>query len=158
MDGTAVRVAINGFGRIGRQVLRQIARMGRGMDVVVVNSVRAKPELCAPLFKYDSVFGRFPGTVEHDDDRLVIDGRPVRITDQADPLLCPWHAFDVDVVVEATGRFTHRDHAVAHLRAAARTVLITPPARYEDLTGGMGVNDDQPDPDRHHVEPRPPRP
>jgi glyceraldehyde 3-phosphate dehydrogenase len=151
MDGTAVRVAINGFGRIGRQVLRQISRSGPGMDVVVVNSVRAKPEMCAHLFKYDSVFGRFPGTVEHDEESLIIDGRSVRITDQADPLLCPWHAFDVDVVVEATGRFTHRDSAVAHLRAGARKVLITAPARYEDLTVVVGVNDDQYDPDRHHV-------
>src|SRR5207249_325116 len=92
----------------------------------VVNSVRAKPELCAHLFKYDSVFGRFPGTVEHDEDHLVIDGRPVRITAQADPLLCPWHAFDVDVVVEATGRFTHRDDAVAHRRARAATLNMTP--------------------------------
>ena len=82
-------MAINGFGRIGRQVLRQIARAGPGLEVVVVNSVRAKPDLCAHLFKYDSVFGRFPGTVEHDDDHLVIDGHPVRITAQADPLLCP---------------------------------------------------------------------
>src|SRR5919108_104229 len=78
MDGTVVRVAINGFGRIGRQVLRQIARSGPDMDVVVVNSVRAKPDLCAHLFKYDSVFGRYPGTVEHDDEHLVID-------DQYDP-------------------------------------------------------------------------
>ena len=151
MDGTVVRVAINGFGRIGRQVLRQIAGSDTGLDVVVVNSVRAKPEMCAHLFKYDSVFGRFAGTVEHDDEHLVINGRPVRITDQADPLLCPWHAFDVDVVIEATGRFTHRDQAVTHLRAGARKVLITAPGRYEDLTVVMGVNDDQYDPDRHHI-------
>jgi glyceraldehyde 3-phosphate dehydrogenase len=151
MDGATVRIGINGFGRIGRQVLRQIARSAPDMDVVVVNSVRAKPELCAHLFKYDSVFGRYQGTVDHDDDNLIVDGRQVRITSQADPLLCPWHAFGVDVVIEATGRFTHRDHAVAHLRAGARKVLITAPARYEDLTVVMGVNDDQYDPDRHHV-------
>jgi len=151
MDSAVVRVGINGFGRIGRQVLRQIARSARDMDVVVVNSVRAKPELCAHLFKYDSVFGRYQGTVDHDDDHLIVDGRQVRITSQADPLLCPWHAFDVDVVIEATGRFTHRDHASAHLRAGARKVLITAPARYEDLTVVMGVNDERYEPDRHHV-------
>ncbi|MDQ1514452.1 MAG: hypothetical protein QOE80_282 [Actinomycetota bacterium] len=151
MEETAVRVAINGFGRIGRQVLRQIAHSAPGIDVVVVNSVRAKPDLCAHLFKYDSVFGRFQGIVDHDDDHLVIDGHPVRITAQADPLLCPWHAFDVDVVIEATGRFTHRDEAVAHLRAGAHKVLITAPARYEDLTVVMGVNDSEYDGDRHHV-------
>ena len=151
MDRAAVRIGINGFGRIGRQVLRQIARSAPDMDVVVVNSVRAKPELCAHLFKYDSVFGRYQGTVDHDDDHLIVDGLQVRITSQADPLLCPWHAFDVDVVIEATGRFTHRDQASAHLRAGARKVLITAPARYDDLTVVMGVNDDQYDPDRHHV-------
>ena len=151
-EGTPVRVAINGFGRIGRQVLRQIAaHSAPGIDVVVVNSVRAKPDLCAHLFKYDSVFGRFPGTVEHDEENLVIDGHHVRVTAQADPLLCPWHAYDVDVVIEATGRFTHRDQAVAHLRAGARKVLITAPARYEDITIVMGVNDGEYDPDRHHV-------
>jgi glyceraldehyde 3-phosphate dehydrogenase len=151
MDGTKVRIGINGFGRIGRQVLRQIAKSAPDMDVVVVNSVRAKPELCAHLFKYDSVFGRYQGTVDYDENHLIVDGLQVRITAQADPLLCPWHAFDVDVVVESTGRFTHRDQASAHLRAGARKVLITAPGRYEDLTVVMGVNDDQYDPDRHHV-------
>jgi glyceraldehyde 3-phosphate dehydrogenase len=151
MDRTGIRVAVNGFGRIGRQVLRQIARAGHDIEVVVVNSVRAKPDLCAHLFKYDSVFGRFPGTVDFDDDNLIIDGRTVRVTAQADPLLCPWHAFDIDVVVEATGRFTHREEASAHLRAGARKVLITAPGRYEDLTVVMGVNDSEYDPDRHHV-------
>jgi len=146
-----IKVAINGFGRIGRQVVRQIARSAPGIDVVVINSVRARPEVCAHLFKYDSVFGRFPGAVGHDDHHLIIDGRPVRITAQPDPLLCPWHPFDVDVVVEATGRFTQRDEAVAHLRAGARKVLITAPARHEDLTVVVGVNDREYDPDRHHV-------
>jgi glyceraldehyde 3-phosphate dehydrogenase len=151
MDGQKIRVAVNGFGRIGRQVVRQVARSAPDVEVVAINSVRARPEVCAHLFKYDSVFGRFAGTVAHDDDHLVIDGHPVRITAQADPLLCPWHAFDVDVVVEATGRFTHRDEAVAHLRAGARKVLITAPARYEDLTVVVGVNDTDYDADRHHV-------
>jgi glyceraldehyde 3-phosphate dehydrogenase len=151
MDGEKIRVAVNGFGRIGRQVVRQVARSAPDVEVVAINSVRARPELCAHLFKYDSVFGRFAGTVAHDDDHLVIDGHPVRITAQADPLLCPWHAFGVDVVVEATGRFTHRDEAVAHLRAGARKVLITAPARYEDLTVVVGVNDTDYDADRHHV-------
>jgi glyceraldehyde 3-phosphate dehydrogenase len=145
------RIAINGFGRIGRHVLRRIARVEPDLEVVVVNSIRARPEVCAHLFKYDSVFGRYPGEVGHDEENLVVDGRVIRITDQADPLLSPWHAFGVDVVVEATGRFTHREDAVSHLRAGARKVLITAPARYEDLTVVVGVNDHLYDADRHHI-------
>lgn len=146
-----MRIAINGFGRIGRQVLRRIALAEPGIEVAAVNSIRAEPAMCAHLLKYDSVFGRFPGKVDHDDKHLVVDGRTIRVTSEPDPLLCPWHAFDVDVVVEATGRFTHRDDAVAHLKAGARKVLITAPARYEDVTIVMGVNDHVYAPDRHHV-------
>jgi glyceraldehyde 3-phosphate dehydrogenase len=146
-----MRIAINGFGRIGRQVLRRIALAEPVIEVAVVNSIRAEPAVCAHLLKYDSVFGRFPGKVDHDDEHLVVDGRTIRVTSEPDPLLCPWHAFDVDVVVEATGRFTHRDDAVAHLKAGARKVLITAPARYEDVTIVMGVNDGAYDPERHHV-------
>jgi glyceraldehyde 3-phosphate dehydrogenase len=146
-----VRVAINGFGRIGRQVLRQVTRGHPDIDVVAVNSSRANAELCAHLFKYDSVFGRYDGEVVSDDGHLVVDGRPIRISDQSDPLLCPWHAFDVDVVVEATGRFTDRDQASQHLKAGARKVLITAPARYEDITLVVGVNDALYDAGRHHV-------
>ncbi|MGH8975768.1 MAG: type I glyceraldehyde-3-phosphate dehydrogenase [Acidimicrobiia bacterium] len=145
------RVAINGFGRIGRHVLRRIARTEPDLDVVAVNSIRAAPEICAHLLKYDSVFGRYPGDVTYDEKHLVVDGHVVRITDEADPILSPWHAFGVDVVVECTGRFTHREDAVSHLRAGARKVLISAPARYEDITVVVGVNDHLYDPDRHHV-------
>ncbi|HEY3241098.1 MAG TPA: type I glyceraldehyde-3-phosphate dehydrogenase [Acidimicrobiia bacterium] len=145
------RIAINGFGRIGRHVLRRIAQREPGIEVAVVNSIRAEPEVCAHLLKYDSVFGRYPGEVACDEDHLIVDGRTIRVTNQPDPLLCPWHAFDIDVVVEATGRFTNRDDAVLHLRAGARKVLITAPARYEDLTVVVGVNDRDYDPERHHV-------
>ncbi|HLF40351.1 MAG TPA: glyceraldehyde 3-phosphate dehydrogenase NAD-binding domain-containing protein, partial [Acidimicrobiia bacterium] len=106
-----VRVAINGFGRIGRQVMRLIARSEPDLEVVVVNSIRAKPDICAHLLKYDSVFGRYPGDVSSDDEHLIVDGRHIFVTSTADPLLSPWHAFDVDVVIEATGRFTDRDEA-----------------------------------------------
>ena len=146
-----MKIAINGFGRIGRQVLRRIAQSEPGIEVAVVNSIRAEPAVCAHLLKYDSIFGRYPGVVENDDKHLVVDGRTIRVTSEPDPLLCPWHAYGVDVVVEATGRFTHRDDAVAHLKAGARKVLITAPARYEDVTIVMGVNDDAYDPERHHV-------
>ncbi|MFN2388234.1 MAG: type I glyceraldehyde-3-phosphate dehydrogenase [Actinomycetota bacterium] len=146
-----VRVAINGFGRIGRQVLRQISSDHDDLEVVVINSVRAEPDLCAHLFKYDSVFGRYPGVVDHDDDHIIVDGHPIRVSAQPDPLLCPWHAYDVDVVIESTGRFTDRDAAAQHLKAGAAKVIITAPARYDDATIVMGVNDDIYDPDSHDV-------
>lgn len=147
----SIRVAINGFGRIGRQVLRRIAQGSADLEIVVVNSVRAKPHICAHLLKYDSVFGRYPGKVAHDEEHLIVDGRPIRVTDQPDPLLCPWHAFDVDVVVEATGHFTRREEAAQHLKAGAKKVLITAPAQYEDITIVYGVNHHLYDPSRHRV-------
>lgn len=146
-----VRVAINGFGRIGRQVVRRVIQSEADVDVVVVNSRKARPEICAHLLQYDSVLGRYPGEISHDDENLVVDGRTIRVTDRPEPLLCFWRAFDIDVVVEATGQFTHRDDAAYHLRAGARKVLVTAPARFEDLTVVVGVNDHLYDPDRHHV-------
>jgi glyceraldehyde 3-phosphate dehydrogenase len=148
----AVRLAINGFGRIGRQVLRRIAYTpDSGLEVVAINSVRTNADVCAHMFKYDSVFGRYPGKVEHDAKNLIVDGRAIRITDQPDPLLCPWHAYGVDIVVEATGRFTHREQAALHLKAGASKVVITAPGSYEDCTVVVGVNDDIYDPHRHRI-------
>lgn len=147
---TTTRLAINGFGRIGRQVLRRVVNEP-DLEVPVINSVRTRPEICAHLMKYDSVFGRYPGDVGFDDKHLIVDGHSIRVTDQPDPLLCPWHAYDIDVAVEATGRFTHREQAAQHLRAGASRVLITAPAKYEDVTIVMGVNDQAYDPDRHVV-------
>jgi glyceraldehyde 3-phosphate dehydrogenase len=146
-----VRVGINGFGRIGRQVLRQVTRSHPDVEVVVVNSARAKADMCAHLFKYDSVFGRYDGEVGNDEEHIFLEDRRIRVSDRSDPLLCPWHAFGVDVVVEATGSFTERDHAARHLQAGARKVVITAPGRYEDATLVVGVNDDIYDATRHHV-------
>jgi glyceraldehyde 3-phosphate dehydrogenase len=146
-----VRIAVNGFGRIGRQVVRRVLQEGRDLDLVVVNSRQARPEVLTYLLKYDSLHGRYPGEVSHHDGCLVIDDREIRVTDQPDPLLSPWDAFDIDVVVEATGRFTNRDSAAFHLRSGARKVLITAPARYDDFAVVVGVNDHLYDPDRHHV-------
>ena len=120
-------------------------------EVVTINSARANPEICAHLLKYDSVFGRYPGDVDTDETNLIVEGRTIRITDQRDPLLCPWHAYGVDVVIEATGHFTERDPAAKHLRAGAARVLITAPARYEDVTIVFGVNDQKYDPSRHRI-------
>jgi glyceraldehyde 3-phosphate dehydrogenase len=144
------RLTINGFGRIGRQVLRRVVNEP-DLEVPVINSVRTRPEICAHLMKYDSVFGRYPGDVGFDDKHLIVDGHSIRVTDQPDPLLCPWHAYDIDIAVEATGRFTHREQAAQHLRAGASRVLITAPAKYEDVTIVMGVNDQAYEPERHIV-------
>lgn len=145
------RIAINGFGRIGRQVLRQISMGEPDLEVVVVNSARTTPQAAEHMFKYDSVFGRYQGKVGHDKQNLIVDGRPIRITDQRDPLLCPWHAFGVDIVVEATGHFNHREAASKHLKAGADKVVLTAPGKYEDCTIVMGVNDDIYDHSRHRV-------
>jgi glyceraldehyde 3-phosphate dehydrogenase len=145
------RIAINGFGRIGRQVLRQISLSEPELEVVAVNSSRTTPDIAAHMFNYDSVHGRYKGKVDFDNQNMIVDGRPIRITDQRDPLLCPWHAFDVDIVVEATGHFNHREAAAQHLKAGASKVVITAPGQYEDVTIVMGVNDETYDHHRHRV-------
>jgi glyceraldehyde 3-phosphate dehydrogenase len=151
MSDSTARIAISGFGRIGRQVLRQIVTDHPSLEVVAINSGRGTPEALAYLFKYDSVFGRFAGDVAAEDHHLVVDGKPIRVLTQPEPLLCPWHALEVDVVVEATGSFTTRDAAAAHLKAGAAKVLITAPSRDADLTAVVGVNDDRYLHDGHHV-------
>jgi glyceraldehyde 3-phosphate dehydrogenase len=145
------KVAINGFGRIGRQVVRQISLWHPELEVVAINSSRTTGQAAAHMFMYDSVHGRYPGKVDSDAQHLIVDGRPIRVTDQRDPLLCPWHAFDVDVVVEATGHFNHREAAAKHLKAGADKVVITAPGQYEDVTIVMGVNDQIYDHERHHI-------
>ncbi|HYN36956.1 MAG TPA: type I glyceraldehyde-3-phosphate dehydrogenase [Actinomycetota bacterium] len=146
-----LRIGINGFGRIGRQILRRVLALGDEIAVPVINSRGAAPELAAHLFKYDSVFGRFPGECHADGEDLIVNGRSIRITAHEDPVLCPWQAFEVDVVLEATGGFTTRDAAAAHLHAGAQKVIITAPAKDEDLTVVVGVNDSAYDPEQHHV-------
>lgn len=146
-----IRVALNGFGRIGRQVLRQITLHHPELEVALINTRSGNPAAMSYLFRFDTVFGRFPRAVTHDDEHLVVDGRAIRVLNQPDPLLCPWHAFDIDVVIEATGSFTDRTSAAAHLKAGARKVLITAPARDADATIVYGVNHDIYDPERMHV-------
>lgn len=148
---TTTKIAINGFGRIGRQVLRQIVQGHPELEVVAINSSRTTGKAAAHMFKYDSVHGRYPGKVDSDAHNLIVDGRMIRVTDQRDPLLCPWHAFGIDIVVEATGHFNHREAAAKHLKAGAGRVVITAPGQYEDVTLVMGVNDHIYDHDRHWV-------
>src|SRR5574341_1107260 len=147
----AVRVGINGFGRIGRNVLRA-ATMAKQteLEFVAVNDITDTKTL-AHLLKYDSVHGRFPGTVEAKGESLVVNGRPVQVTAIKTPETLPWKDLKVDVVLESTGRFTDREAAAKHLAAGARKVIISAPAKGEDITIVMGVNQQKYDPKSHHV-------
>lgn len=145
------RIAINGFGRIGRNTLRALlARGGDDLEVVAVNDLTA-PDTLAHLFRYDSALGPFGGTVEVDGDTLVIDGRRVRVLASTSPADLPWAELGVEVVLESTGRFTARDAAAGHLSAGARRVLISAPATGADATIAYGVNSDTFDPAVHTV-------
>ncbi|MGY2900974.1 glyceraldehyde 3-phosphate dehydrogenase [Curtobacterium sp. PvP017] len=145
------RIAINGFGRIGRNTLRALlARGGDDLEVVAVNDLTA-PDTLAHLFRYDSALGPFDGTVEVDGDTLVIDGRRVRVLASREPSELPWGDLGVEVVLESTGRFTARDAAAGHLTAGARRVLISAPATGADATIAYGVNTDSFDPAAHTV-------
>jgi len=145
------RVAINGFGRIGRNVLRVAAISGAGdLEFVAVNDLTDTKTL-AHLLKYDSVHGRFPGTVEAAADGLHVNGKLVKVLSEKDPAALPWKQLDVDFVLESTGRFTDRDAAAKHLAAGARKVVISAPAKKDDITVVYGVNHESYDPDRHHV-------
>jgi len=147
----AVRVAINGFGRIGRNVLRSAKQSGRtDIDFVAVNDLTDAATL-AHLLRYDSVHGRYPGSVELSEDGFVVDGDTIRVFSERDPANLPWADLDVDIVVESTGFFTKRDQAAKHLEAGARKVIISAPATNEDITIVLGVNEDKYDAEAHDV-------
>jgi len=146
-----VRVAINGFGRIGRNVFRAAHESGADVEIVAVNDITDN-ETLAHLLKYDSVYGPFPGTVEPTGDSLRIDGREVRALEERDPAALPWGDLGVEVVIESTGLFTKREAAAKHLEAGAKKVIISAPATEPDATVVLGVNfDDAYDPDSHDV-------
>ena len=144
----AIRVAINGFGRIGRLTFRNLKSRSDEFDVVAVNDL-TNNEALAMMLKYDSVHGRFPGTVEHDAENLIVDGEKIRVFEERDPANLPWGDLEVDVVVESTGVFRNRakdgkSGYDSHLAAGARKVVISAPAKdAPDLTCVLGVNDDQ---------------
>jgi glyceraldehyde 3-phosphate dehydrogenase len=146
----SVRVAINGFGRIGRNLLRSAYKYDIDLEFVAVNDLTDTAAL-AMLLKYDSVHGRFDGTVETDGDDLVINGKTIKVLSERDPAALPWADMNVDVVVESTGFFTKRDDAAKHLEAGAKKVIISAPAKGEDKTIVMGANEDEYDSDSHHV-------
>lgn len=137
-----VRVGINGFGRIGRNFFRAVVASGADIEVVAVNDLTDNKTL-AHLLKYDSILGRFPGEVTYDDKSITVDGKKILAFAEKDPSALPWKANEVDVVVESTGFFTDATKAKAHIDAGAKKVIISAPAKNEDITIVMGVNDDQ---------------
>jgi len=146
----SVRVGINGFGRIGRQSLKALLERAPDVEVVAVNDIIDVPTN-ALLFKHDSTYGSFAGEVTHTADAIIVDGREIRVLQIADPAQLPWRDLGVDIVIESTGRFTDADKARAHLNAGAKKVLISAPAKKEDVTIVLGVNDDAYDPAKHHI-------
>jgi glyceraldehyde 3-phosphate dehydrogenase len=146
-----VRVGINGFGRIGRNVFRAAHESDADIEIVAVNDITDAATL-GHLLKYDSVYGPFPGSVEVGDGALQVDGREVKVLAERDPAALAWGDLGVDVVIESTGFFTKRDDAAKHLSAGAQKVIISAPATEPDVTVALGVNfDDAYDPDSHHV-------
>jgi glyceraldehyde 3-phosphate dehydrogenase len=145
-----VRVGINGFGRIGRQSLKAIIERAPDLEVVAVNDLVDVPTN-ALLFKHDSTYGAYPGEVSHTDDAIVVDGREIRVLQVADPAQLPWRDLGVDIVIESTGRFTDADKARAHVDAGAKKVLISAPAKKEDITIVLGVNEGAYDPAKHVI-------
>lgn len=144
------RVAINGFGRIGRNLLRSAIKEGVDLEFVAVNDL-TDTDMLALLLEYDSVHGRFDGTVDTDGDDLVVNDTRIKVLSERDPAALPWKDLGVDVVVESTGFFTQRDAAAKHLEAGAKKVLISAPAKQEDVTIVLGANEGDYDPEQHDV-------
>lgn len=145
-----LRVGINGFGRIGRQVVRAAKERGANLDIVAINDLTDTKTL-AHLFKYDSVHGRFEGTVSHDDESITINGDKIKVLKEKDPALLPWKDLKVDVVLESTGRFTKAEDAKKHIAGGAKKVIISAPATGEDITLVLGVNGDKYDAAKHTI-------
>src|SRR6266545_976914 len=147
----AVKVGINGFGRIGRNLFRAALEAGSDLEFVAVNDL-IDAETIAHLIKYDSILGRFPGEVEVSGDGITIDGKEIRVFNEKDPAALPWGDLGVEVVIESTGLFTGRDDAAKHLEAGAKKVIISAPAKEPDITVVLGVNfESDYDPDKHNI-------
>jgi glyceraldehyde 3-phosphate dehydrogenase len=146
----AVKVGINGFGRIGRNFLRAVRQTGAEVDFVGVNDITDAKTL-AHLLKYDSVLGRLDADVTVSENGLTVDGDELRVFAERDPAQLPWKEVGAEIVIESTGLFTDREKAAAHIEAGAQKVIISAPAKGEDITIVMGVNDDAYDPTTHHV-------
>lgn len=145
----AVKIGINGFGRIGRQVMR-IAAERDDVEVMGINN-RSNPDVMGHLLRYDSAYGKFEGEIEAGEDYLVVNGKKIPVTKGASPADIPWGDLGVDIVMESTGKFRDFDSASGHLKGGAKKVLIAAPGKGEDLTVVMGVNHEQYDPAKHHI-------
>jgi glyceraldehyde 3-phosphate dehydrogenase len=145
-----MRIGINGFGRIGRLFLKAVLERHPDLDIVAVNDL-ADPKMNAHLFKHDSNYGAYKGDVSATEDAIIIDGRNVKVLKERDPAKLPWKALGVDIVIESTGFFTDATKAKAHLDAGAKYVIISAPAKNEDKTIVLGVNEKEFDPEKHHI-------
>ncbi|MBE2270346.1 MAG: type I glyceraldehyde-3-phosphate dehydrogenase [Anaerolinea sp.] len=147
----AIRVGINGFGRIGRQVVRTMRERYPGqIDIVAFNDL-GDLDTMMHLFRYDSNYGKFPGTVEKGSGSIIIDGDEIKALTEKDPAKLPWGDLGCDIVIESTGRFTDRDSAAKHIEGGAKKVIISAPAKNEDITICLGVNEDKYDSAKHHI-------
>ena len=146
----ATRIAINGFGRVGRAALRAAHQHGLELDFVAINDLADSAQL-EYLLRHDSVYGRFDAEIKRSADGLTVDGRELEIFHEPDPIRLPWSELDVDIVLECTGRFRTRDEAAKHLSAGARKVVVSAPVKDPDVTVVLGVNFDEYDPDLHDV-------
>ena len=146
----AVKVGINGFGRIGRNLFRAAHEAGSDLEFVAVNDL-VDAEMIAHLLKYDSILGRFPGEVEAGDGAIKVDGEEIKVLNEKDPAALPWSDLGVEVVIESTGLFTKREGAEKHLEAGAKKVIISAPATDPDITVALGVNFDSYDPEKHNI-------
>jgi len=147
----AIKVAVNGFGRIGRTFLRIAQeRLSKDIEIVAINA-RAEDETLAHLFKYDSCFGKFNGTVEVKKNTLIVNGKEIKIIREGEPKNLPWKELEVDIVVESTGKFKTREKLMEHIEAGAKKVILTAPAKGEDATIVIGVNEEAYDPINHNI-------
>lgn len=146
-----VKVGINGFGRIGRTVLRIAQdRMDEDVEIAAINA-RGDSKTLAHLFKYDSCYGIFRGKLTATDDSIIVNGNNIKIINEDDPEKCPWRELGIDIVIESTGKFKDRDKAMKHIKAGAKKVIITCPAKDEDITIVMGVNEKDYNPFKHNI-------
>jgi glyceraldehyde 3-phosphate dehydrogenase len=146
----AVKVGVNGFGRIGRNLFRAAHEAGSELEFVAVNDITDAATL-AHLLTYDSILGRFPGRIEAGDDAIAVDGQQIKVLAERDPVALPWRELGVEVVIESTGLFTKREDAQKHLDAGAKKVIISAPATDPDITLALGVNFDSYDPEQHNI-------
>ncbi len=147
----ATRIGINGFGRVGRLTLRAANQYHGGkLEIVVINDLTDTKTNAHPL-KWDSTYGPYPGTVEATEDAIIVDGNAVKVLSERDPGKIPWRDYGVEIVIESTGLFTDATKAAAHLQGGAKKVVISAPARNEDVTVVLGVNEDHYDPDKHNI-------